>query len=561
MRQVLHPVVPVDLDDGDKALQDLVRLQARKDHPGRRAEIRGQNRGRQHDEKDENRVVLKDKRDVAARLHEAEQAGRLIAGADDRDRDHVDELARILDRGRARVVHADERVAQQEHRDARKHADAEENDLRRARILADLIDAPRADRLARDDADGAREAVHRDIHHVVQHAGDARRRDDARVEAAEDHRLPHHVDRPHDLPADDRHAVAQKVARQAAVAFEQILKPQAELAVDQADVNDHDRRLHDAGDQRRDRGAGDAERREAELAEDQHIVQRDVDDQRDARDEQADLRGLHRAHRGDQDLRNAEKQVGKADDAHVRRAHFNDRRVARKDPHDLRREQKRHERDQNADQHREPHADRRDFPDAAGVALSPVLGGQNQDRALDAGDEHLQHRLQLVSDVYAGNRAVAERADHQVIGKIHGEGHRVLQRDRDGEPHKRLVKIPVSRKEHVFHFLLNTTAPNCVFGLIIMNPAANVNIRRRLKKVCGARAARIPAKRKIKRKKRLPAGVPRWKPFACSSLGIVRRDLAHVARSTGRRRVVRRRRRGGFRILRAALRIAALRRR
>src|SRR5699024_1791442 len=108
---------------------------------------------------------------------------------------------------------------------------------------------------------------------------------------------------------------------------------------------------------------------------------------------------------------------------------------------------------------------------------------------------------QLVSDVYAGNRAVAERADHQVIGKIHGEGHRVLQRDRDGEPHKRLVKIPVSRKEHIFHFLLNTTAANCVFGLIIMNPMANVNIRRRLRKVCGARAARIPAKRKIKRKK------------------------------------------------------------
>ena len=136
----------------------------------------------------------------------------------------------------------------------------------------------------------------------------------------------------------------------------------------------------------------------------------------------------------------------------------------------------------------------------------PVQGGQNQDRALDARDEHLQHRLQLVSDVYAGNRAVAERADHQVIGKIHGEGHRVLQRDRDGEPHKRLVKIPVSRKEHIFHFLLNTTAPNCVFGLIIMNPMANVNIRRRLKKVCGARAARIPAKRKITRKKKASGG-------------------------------------------------------
>ena len=105
------------------------------------------------------------------------------------------------------------------HRNAGKNAEAEENDLRRAGILANFFHTSGADRLAGDNAHRARKAVHCNVHHVVQHIRDAHRRNDARVITAENHRLPQHVHRPYDLPSHDRQTVAQEIARQFAAAL------------------------------------------------------------------------------------------------------------------------------------------------------------------------------------------------------------------------------------------------------------------------------------------------------------------------------------------------------
>ena len=95
--QILHPVEAVDLDDGDKALEDLVAFEAGKDDPCRCAKQRGDDRRGQNDQEDKDGIHLKDKVDIAARFDKSEKTRSLIAGADHRDREDGDKLSGVVD--------------------------------------------------------------------------------------------------------------------------------------------------------------------------------------------------------------------------------------------------------------------------------------------------------------------------------------------------------------------------------------------------------------------------------------------------------------------------------
>ena len=63
-------------------------------------------------------------------------------------------------------------------------------------------------------------------------------------------------------------------------------------------------------------------------------------------------------------------------------------------------EQHRHQAGEQAHRQGELDADGHHLADALGVFFAPVLGGQNEDGALDAAHEHLQHRLELPANVH-----------------------------------------------------------------------------------------------------------------------------------------------------------------
>ena len=108
--QIFHPVKPVDFHHSHKAFQNLVAFETGKHHPRRRSQPHGNQCRRYNYAEHKNRIVFKYKRDVSARLDQAEQAGRLIAGADDGDGDDIDKLPGVLLCLRAGIVKGDKAV-------------------------------------------------------------------------------------------------------------------------------------------------------------------------------------------------------------------------------------------------------------------------------------------------------------------------------------------------------------------------------------------------------------------------------------------------------------------
>ena len=90
----------------------------------------------------------------------------------------------------------------------------------------------------------------------------------------------------------------------------------------------------------------------------------------------------------------------------------------------------RHEEDHAGDQ-RHAHADAGDMADGPGFALAPVLGSDDHNALAHAVDHHLQKELHLIGQSHAGQCALAEIAQHHVIGQIHTEHDQILARDEE----------------------------------------------------------------------------------------------------------------------------------
>ena len=92
--------------------------------------------------------------------------------------------------------------------------------------------------------------------------------------------------------------------------------------------------------------------------------------------------------------------------------------------------------------------------DAVRVFRAPVLGCQDQHGGIHADHDHLEDRLGLISNVYAGDCGLPQRPHHDIIGKPHQECDQVLQYHRYGQYKKMFEKAFFRlRQTSVAHFL------------------------------------------------------------------------------------------------------------
>ena len=84
--QVLDPLEAVDLDEGHRALEKLIADQDRINHPcGQMQNVAGDERRREDEAEDEDRIIDEDELGIAAGLDQAAQGVTLIAGTNEQE--------------------------------------------------------------------------------------------------------------------------------------------------------------------------------------------------------------------------------------------------------------------------------------------------------------------------------------------------------------------------------------------------------------------------------------------------------------------------------------------
>ena len=187
----------------------------------------------------------------------------------------------------------------------------------------------------------------------------------------------------------------------------------------------------------------------------QHVVDGDVDDQRHDRHPQRDLHRFRDAQRAQHHRGQPEEHVGKADDGKIGHALADNLPVPGEQPHRARRGQRHRRKQRKRQPQRRPRADGRQLADLAGAPLAPVLAAQHDHAVADAVHQLLQHELDLVHRGHAGQGALAVRAQHHVVRQVHRQDHRLLQHQRQAEPHKRPVEFPITGQSHLTLSLLS----------------------------------------------------------------------------------------------------------
>ena len=202
----------------------------------------------------------------------------------------------------------------------------------------------------------------------------------------------------------------------------------------------HDGELDDARDQRADGRAAYAHFRRAEMAGDEQIVDRHIDDQRHDRHAQRDANRLGDAHRAQHDGGRGEEQIAEADDGEILDALRGDGGgIGEQRQRGVREEAHRGEEQQRDEQPR-AQADRGQTAHLAHALLSPVLAAQHDHGVADGIDQLLEHELDLIDRGHAGERRLGIGAEHQVVGQIDAEYDGLLEHQRDAQAQEGLIE-------------------------------------------------------------------------------------------------------------------------
>ena len=95
---------------------------------------------------------------------------------------------------------------------------------------------------------------------------------------------------------------------------------------------------------------------------------------------------------------------------------------------------------------RKAHTDICNGADGLTLSLAPAAGGKDQRAFADALHEHLQQKLDLIDQRYAGKRLGRPVGKHDVVGKVNGEDHQILQGDDARHGEKGFVKAFFAHK-------------------------------------------------------------------------------------------------------------------
>ena len=201
-----------------------------------------------------------------------------------------------------------------------------------------------------------------------------------------------------------------------------------------------DRQFDEAGNDGRDRGAGDAVGRKAEAAEDQQIVQHEVG-------ENGDDRRLHRQHRracfaerAGVNLCERERNQAERHDFQViqpisrRRGDVADILFAAQiEVNQLFAEKKENREAGGADNGSRNQLETKRIAHTLVIAGAVELCGENARARQTAENTEVKNEQQLVGDGDAGHLIGADLSDHHVVQKPDKVGNAVLNHDRDGD--------------------------------------------------------------------------------------------------------------------------------
>ena len=239
----------------------------------------------------------------------------------------------------------------------------------------------------------------------------------------------HHVQRPDHLPRKNRKAAAQEGFPKGAVRWAQVAGPQAQQPLPAKEVGGQQPALQHTGEQRRDGRAPDAQGRRAEEAKDQKAVQKDIGPQRRESGIHPRPHLLHRAQRTVPQLADAEEGKGERQKWKILPPLPQDARLPSQEGEHCLRRQKRGHQEKKRQGKSQGKADAVQTPNGAQVPPSPVLGSQKRDGRRDAGEAPLKQQVDLAPHIHAGNRRVAQLADHHIVRKVHKKRGELLAGD------------------------------------------------------------------------------------------------------------------------------------
>ena len=142
-------------------------------------------------------------------------------------------------------------------------------------------------------------------------------------------------------------------------------------------VAEGERKFHHAREQRGGRRACDAERGEAELAEDEHIIAHGIAEHGRAEHQHTEARIFDAALHPNVDGREGIEDIREADDADIRRADRDETEIVRHQQQNIRREERHDEREERRDAAGNAQANADDAVDALAVAAAPVLADEH----------------------------------------------------------------------------------------------------------------------------------------------------------------------------------------
>ena len=211
---------------------------------------------------------------------------------------------------------------------------------------------------------------------------------------------------------DEVQTMLEIIAHEREVSLDQVVLAHAKSLIYENIVGENDAKLQSTRDQRTDGRTAHAKLRRAEVARDQHIVDRAVGDQRDGRYHGRDAHDLHGSEQREQRGADRKEQVGPAHDGKVLNALFHDRLGFREKPYDLIGEQACQRKEQNAKECARQQNGLAKLLDESGASLSPVLAAHGDQRVADTDGQLLVEKLQGIDCCHARERSFAVAADH-----------------------------------------------------------------------------------------------------------------------------------------------------
>ena len=248
-----------------------------------------------------------------------------------------------------------------------------------------------------------------------------------------------HAQAPQTLVEEHGGGVLEKVPGDDSAGPQQELWLQGHPPVPQG-VDRHNGEFRDAGQQRGQSGAGDPQGGGAQLAENEDVVQKRVQQHGDGEHHHAHEGIFRAALHADIDGAGGVEHVADAHDAHVGGAQLHQQGVVGDQGHDAPGEQQQRQRHQGGDGQAKVQGHAGAAVDGALVALAPVLAHQDGLAAEKAEDDDLDQEDGGVGGGDGGELVAAQKSHHEGVHKAQGGGDEILQDQRERQLTKILVK-------------------------------------------------------------------------------------------------------------------------